>query len=162
VGGMAGGVMDRYFSKFGDIYALVVVAVFLVILILYFQLPEIIWKNEMKKARLFGRLRKWVADHNSKEAAISSDDSVERLTQQLISEGYSDVRVCPIPPDEDLPEHTHDEETVHVILRGGLVISDASGTASYAPGDRVKFPAGTTHVARGKGNDGKMLIGVKK
>ncbi|MDB4978121.1 MAG: hypothetical protein JWM56_307 [Candidatus Peribacteria bacterium] len=84
------------------------------------------------------------------------------LIHQLEAEGYTDVRVCPIPPDMDLPEHTHDEHTVHIILEGDLTIIDADGTHIYKPGDRVEFPAGTVHKARGGMEHGKMIIGVKK
>lgn len=86
----------------------------------------------------------------------------EALIKQLQDEGYTEVRVCPIPPNQDFPEHTHDIHTVHVILDGELTIIDASGTNTYRPGDRVEFPAGTTHKARGKTDTGTMIIGVKK
>lgn len=86
----------------------------------------------------------------------------QALITSLEQEGYTDVRVCPIPPDVDLPEHTHDEHTVHIILNGGLIIIDGEGTHTYKPGDRVEFPAGTVHKARGTTNDGTMIIGVKK
>ncbi len=83
------------------------------------------------------------------------------LISQLESEGFTDVRVCPIPPPEDLPEHTHDEHTVHIILEGDLIITDHAGTHTYHPGDRVDFPAGTTHKAKGTIENGRMVIGVK-
>lgn len=85
----------------------------------------------------------------------------ELLKKQLREEGFADIRECPLPPNEDLPEHTHDEHTVHVILEGELTIVDGEGTRTYKPGDRVEFPAGTTHKARGSNNAGKMLTGVK-
>lgn len=81
--------------------------------------------------------------------------------RQLEQEGYSDVRVCPMPPDEELPEHAHDVHTVHIILNGDLIITDHTGTHVYTPGSRVEFPAGTVHKARGSIHDGKMVIGVK-
>ena len=82
-------------------------------------------------------------------------------TKKLKKEGFSDIRVCPLPPNIDTDEHTHDQHTVHIILSGELVISDDSGTKIYLPGDRVEFPAGTTHKAKGSGN-GEMIVGVKK
>lgn len=83
------------------------------------------------------------------------------LIAGLKNEGYTDVRVCPIPPDLDLPEHTHDEHTVHIILEGELTIIDSEGTHVYRPGDRVEFPAGTVHKARGNTNNGKMIVGIR-
>lgn len=88
--------------------------------------------------------------------------NVDELITQLEQEGFTDLRVCPIPPNRDLPEHAHDEHTVHVILEGDLTIIDKDGTRVYSPGDRVDFPAGTVHKARGSTDDGTMLIGVKK
>ena len=87
--------------------------------------------------------------------------TTEQWTQQLEQEGFTEIRVCPLPPNEDLPEHTHDEHTVHIILTGELTIIDAEGTHTYKPGDRVEFPAGTTHAARGATDDGTMIVGVK-
>ncbi|MDB4978573.1 MAG: hypothetical protein JWM56_759, partial [Candidatus Peribacteria bacterium] len=79
----------------------------------------------------------------------------------LEREGFKDIGVCPIPPNKDLPEHMHDQHTVHMILEGELIIKDNEGTKTYRPGDRVEFPAGTTHKARGSTDTGKMIIGVK-
>lgn len=80
---------------------------------------------------------------------------------ELEKEGYQEIRVCPIPPNQDLPEHTHDVHTVHIVLEGELSIIDVNGTSTYRPGDRVEFVAGTTHKARGATDTGKMIIGVK-
>lgn len=89
---------------------------------------------------------------------MTTDEWITLLEQ----EGFTDIRVCPIPPNEDLPEHEHDEHTVHVILEGELTIIDKDGTRTYMPGDRVDFPAGTVHKARGSLPDGTMLTGVKR
>jgi quercetin dioxygenase-like cupin family protein len=83
------------------------------------------------------------------------------LIKELEQEGYTDVHVCPIPPNRDFPEHTHQEDTVHIITSGELNITDRSGTRTYRPGDRIEFPAGTTHQARGSTDSGKMIVGVK-
>ncbi len=81
--------------------------------------------------------------------------------EQLEKEGFTDVRVCPLPPDKDLPEHTHDEHTVHVILEGELTVIDSREKHVYKSGERVEFSAGTTHKARGT-DKGAMINGVKK
>jgi quercetin dioxygenase-like cupin family protein len=91
---------------------------------------------------------------------------IEEMIKKLERERFTDVRVCPMPPPvtegEAAPEHTHDEYTVHSILDGVLTITDMSGTHTYGPGDRVEFPAGTTHCASGSTENGRMIIGVKK
>jgi mannose-6-phosphate isomerase-like protein (cupin superfamily) len=63
----------------------------------------------------------------------------------LEQEGFTDVRVCPIPPRSGASMHTHDQHTVHVILKGDLTITDDTGTKTFSPGSRVDFPAGTKH-----------------
>ena len=90
------------------------------------------------------------------ETSIDKSEWIEKLKR----EGFSDIRVCPLPPNIDTDEHTHDRHTVHIILSGKLTISDNSGTKIYRPSDRVEFPAGTTHKAKGSGN-GEMIVGVK-
>ena len=85
----------------------------------------------------------------------------QELIKKLEQDGFTDVRVCPIPPNQDLPEHTHDEHTVHIILDGELTITDKEGARIFRSGDRVEFPAGTTHKARGATDNGTMIIGVK-
>jgi quercetin dioxygenase-like cupin family protein len=85
----------------------------------------------------------------------------QSLKDALAKEGYTDIRVCPLPPEMETPAHTHDEHTVHVILTGELTITDKEGTKTYKPGDRVEFPAGTTHQARGADDHGTMIVGVK-
>ena len=84
----------------------------------------------------------------------------ERWMEELRAEGFTDLRVCPTPPAGS-PEHTHDLHTVHVVLRGELVIEDDGGRRTYLPGDRVEFPANTTHTAGTIGGDGEMIVGVK-
>jgi quercetin dioxygenase-like cupin family protein len=37
--------------------------------------------------------------------------------REIKKRSFIDLRVCPIPPNQDLPEHTHDEHTVHVISK---------------------------------------------
>lgn len=84
----------------------------------------------------------------------------QKLMEKLKKEGFIDIRVCPLPPNENLPEHTHSQHTVHIILSGELVISDKIGTKIYKSYDRVEFPSGTIHKARGT-KTGEMVIGVK-
>lgn len=83
--------------------------------------------------------------------------------KKLEEEGYTEPRAFPIGPNDIPPEpHTHDQQTVHVILQGELVITDDHGSQTYKPGDRVDFFAGTTHTARTGPEGVKMIVGVKK
>jgi len=84
------------------------------------------------------------------------------VIKQLESEGFHELRVCPIMAGFDLPEHTHDVHTVHIILEGELTVVDQEGRRVFKPGARVEFPAGTTHQAFGGANEGRMVVGFKK
>lgn len=85
----------------------------------------------------------------------------QALIKQLETEGFQELRVCPIMSGFDLPEHTHDLHTVHIILEGQLTVVDQDGRRVFMPGDRVEFPSGTTHQAFGGESEGKMIVGVK-
>ena len=88
------------------------------------------------------------------------EEEKERM-KKLEKEGFTDVRVCPIEAGMDSGEHTHDEHTVHVILSGELTITGKNGTKTFRPGDRVEFPKGTRHSAKGGPSKGRMIVGVK-
>jgi len=82
--------------------------------------------------------------------------------KRLRQEGFTDLRVYPIESGFDSGEHTHSKHTVHVILTGELSITDKKGTKTYWPGDKVEFPAGATHSAKGGLKKGSMIVGVKR
>lgn len=86
----------------------------------------------------------------------------KKFLERLRREGFTEVRVCPIEPGTAPGEHTHDQHTVHVILSGELTITDHEGSKTFRPGDRVEFPAGTTHKAQGGTIVGSMIVGVKE
>lgn len=101
-------------------------------------------------------------DEGSRRAIRPSIMNEQAWMEKLEQEGFTDVRVCPIEPGVDSGEHTHDKHTVHVILNGELIITDHGATKTFRPGDRVEFPAGTTHKARGGSNRGRMIVGVEE
>ena len=88
----------------------------------------------------------------------------QEWTMQLEIEGFSDIRTVFIRPTDTPPEPcTHDQETVHVIMKGTLTITDADGVATtHKQGDRIDFPAGTTHVAQTGSEGVKMIVGVRE
>lgn len=85
-------------------------------------------------------------------------DLAEKV-EQLHQEGFTNLRICPLPP-MDAPEHTHDEHTVYLVLSGELTITQDGETKTYRTGEKIEFPAGTTHKAQSKG--GSMINGEKK
>jgi len=81
--------------------------------------------------------------------------------EKLKQEGYKDLIVFRWEPGWVAGEHTHYHHTVHVVLSGELSITDKSGSQTYSPGERVEFPKGTVHVAKGGNTAGSMIVGKK-
>lgn len=84
------------------------------------------------------------------------------LIQQLTTEGFKKVIVCPCEPNMQLGEHTHEEPTVHIITKGELIIHDDAGEKRFHTGDRVEFPAGAKHTAEAGPEGFTMVVGIKK
>lgn len=80
--------------------------------------------------------------------------------EKLKKEGVKDLAVVDMEPGEK-GAHTHDQHTIHVILKGALTVEDEQGTKTYKSGDYIEFPAGTRHsVIFGK--EGlTMIVGTK-
>jgi quercetin dioxygenase-like cupin family protein len=65
-------------------------------------------------------------------------------------------------PDTELPEHMHEEVSVHVILKGEMTLIEKDGDKVLKAGDWYEMPKGTTHQVR-VGSDGCIfVVGVKK
>ncbi len=87
----------------------------------------------------------------------------QALIRQLEQEGFTDVHICPTPPNRVDPPHSHPLHTVQIFLEGGVIITDMDGTITrYEQGERVEFPAGTVHIGRGTIDNGRMIIGVRE
>jgi len=84
-------------------------------------------------------------------------DWIEKLQQ----EGFTDVHVVTIRPGED-PQHTHDFDTINVLLDGEITIIDEQGSRTFRAGDRMETPAGTTHRAVNGPTVGRMVVGIRK
>lgn len=69
----------------------------------------------------------------------------EEWIQKLKEEGYELVGIPRFPADSLMPEHTHDEATVHVVFEGEITLTDQEGSKTWRAGDRFDVPAGTTH-----------------
>ena len=80
--------------------------------------------------------------------------------ETLEKQGVKNLQVITLEPGFK-GEHTHDERTIHVILKGELIVEDATGEKIYKAGDYIEFPAGTTHSVV-FGHDGlSMIVGTK-
>lgn len=82
--------------------------------------------------------------------------------EKLKKEGFKDINVCPNGPNTDFGEHTHHKHTVHVILKGELIILDKGKVTTMKQWDRFEFPAGTKHSTKTGSTGCTFIVGVKE
>jgi quercetin dioxygenase-like cupin family protein len=72
----------------------------------------------------------------------------KKLAEQLRNAGFALTYVWQDAPNAHYPDHTHPEETAHIILSGEMTLTMASQIETYRAGQRRDVPAGATHSAR--------------
>ena len=87
--------------------------------------------------------------------------SEQALTKRLRDEGFSHTFVWQDGPNASYPDHTHDEETAHIILSGEMTLTMDGKSQTYKVGDRCDVPAGTVHSARMGAQGCRYLIGER-
>lgn len=85
----------------------------------------------------------------------------QSLAKQLRDEGFSHTYVWQDGPDAYYPDHTHGEETAHVILNGEMTLTMGGKSRTYKVGDRCDVPAGVVHSARMGYQGCRYLIGER-
>ena len=83
------------------------------------------------------------------------------LEQQLHREGFSRTYVWQDGPDAFYPDHTHSQETAHIILDGEMTLTQGADTRTFGPGQRCDVPAGAVHSARMGPRGCRYLIGER-
>jgi quercetin dioxygenase-like cupin family protein len=86
---------------------------------------------------------------------------IEALEAQLQQEGFRHTYVWEDGPRASYPDHTHPNETAHVILSGEMILTVNGHAATYGVGERVDVPAGEVHSARMGAQGCRYLIGEK-
>lgn|SRR6267142_88018 len=71
----------------------------------------------------------------------------KKLTAQLKGEGFSHTYIWADGPNTRYPEHTHREETAHIILSGEMTLTMNGESHLFRAGERCDVPAGATHSA---------------
>jgi len=87
--------------------------------------------------------------------------NVEELQKKLLAEGFAHTYVWEDGPGVFYPDHTHPNETTHVILGGGMTVNSEGNTQTYIVGDRFDVPAHATHSAKMGPKGCRYLIGEK-
>jgi quercetin dioxygenase-like cupin family protein len=85
-----------------------------------------------------------------------------QLTKQLQQEGFTHTYVWQDGPNAHYPDHTHHEETAHIVLSGEMTLTMGGHTQTYREGERCDVPAGAVHSARMGSKGCRYLIGEKQ
>lgn len=85
----------------------------------------------------------------------------QALAIQLRREGFRRTYVWQDGPNTHYPEHTHEEETAHVVLRGEITLTVAGKSQTFHEGERCDVPAGAVHSARMGPKGCRYLIGER-
>lgn len=79
----------------------------------------------------------------------------------LASEKYTDIAVVTFQPNHMHTEHTHDRQTLQIIIHGDLTVTDKNRVVLYKIGDRLESPPGTTHSATAGAEGCAFAVGMK-
>lgn len=85
----------------------------------------------------------------------------DAMSEQLEKEGYQNIQTVKMGPNDPSVAHLHETASVHIVLVGDLVVTDATGTKIHHRGEKVEFPAGSRHTAKGGPRGIVMLVGQK-
>jgi quercetin dioxygenase-like cupin family protein len=83
------------------------------------------------------------------------------LAKKLEQEGFARTYVWQDGPNTSYLDHTHAEETAHIVLSGEMTLTMGGKTATYRAGERCDVPAGAVHSARMGPKGCRYLIGEK-
>ncbi len=71
----------------------------------------------------------------------------KKLAAELQREGFSHTYIWADGPDTRYPDHTHSEETAHIVLSGEMTLTMNGESHLYCTGERCDVPAGARHSA---------------
>jgi quercetin dioxygenase-like cupin family protein len=83
------------------------------------------------------------------------------LAKQLREEGFGHTFVWEDHPNAHYPDHTHTDETAHIVLSGEMTLTMGGQTRTVRVGERCDVPAGTVHSARTGPAGCRYLIGER-
>lgn len=83
------------------------------------------------------------------------------LAKKLEQEGFRHTYAWEDGPNTHYPDHTHETETAHIILRGEMTLTTGGKSRAFHEGDRCDVPAGAVHSARMGPAGCRYLIGER-
>jgi quercetin dioxygenase-like cupin family protein len=100
-----------------------------------------------------------MTDPGNLQGKMSTD--LESMSARLRNEGFTRTFVWQDGPNAFYSQHTHEQETAHIILDGEMTLTLGGATRTYAVGERCDVPAGAAHSARMGPHGCRYLIGEK-
>jgi uncharacterized protein YjlB len=87
--------------------------------------------------------------------------SERQWVDALRAEGYTRSYVWQDAPHAHYTDHTHAQDSAHVILQGQMTLVMAGQARTYGVGERVDVPAGAVHSATMGAQGCRYLIGER-
>lgn len=82
-------------------------------------------------------------------------------TELLRAEGFTHTYVWEDGPRAHYADHTHAQDSAHVVLAGQMTLQMGGKSSTYYVGDRVDVPAGAVHSATMGPAGCRYLIGER-
>jgi quercetin dioxygenase-like cupin family protein len=92
-------------------------------------------------------------------AAIQPQAIWEGLVARAVHGERVTLAVVEVDPGADLPEHSHDNEQLGIVLRGSLTLRVGGAERELGPGETWRIASGTPHSGRG-GPGGAVVVDV--
>jgi mannose-6-phosphate isomerase-like protein (cupin superfamily) len=85
----------------------------------------------------------------------------QQWAQVLEADGFTRTYLWQDEPRAHYADHTHAEDSAHVILQGQMTIEMGGRSVTCRVGDRIDVPAGTVHSATMGPEGCRYLIGER-
>jgi mannose-6-phosphate isomerase-like protein (cupin superfamily) len=96
-----------------------------------------------------------------REYALRMPVDEKKLAADLRKEGFRHTYVWQDGPNAHYAEHTHNEETAHIILSGEMTLTMNGESRTFCAGERCDVPALAAHSAHMGPRGCRYLIGER-
>jgi quercetin dioxygenase-like cupin family protein len=99
---------------------------------------------------------------------MSAFDDLSAIPPQLLAEGYLaravhgeqlTLAVVEVEPGAELPEHSHVNEQLGMVIEGSVVFRVGDESRNLGPGGIWRIPANTPHTVTG-GDQGAVVVDI--
>jgi quercetin dioxygenase-like cupin family protein len=85
-----------------------------------------------------------------------------QFTERLKAEGFQEILTREIPPNQDIPQHSHAWDARGLTLKGYFKVVSASGEQLCPPGQYFDLAADTPHTETAGPEGATLLIGRRR